>query len=128
MARAMPRARSLSRLMNRTTPPATRTDHSHFTSKARIWATTVEPTSAPSIMASAVDRAIRPRPANEPTISAVAVLDCRRLVTANPLKKAEAVLCDDSATKRRSSEPSARTTPVRTMRTPHTSSATLPIN
>jgi hypothetical protein len=56
------------------------------------------------------------------------VLDCNRLVTATPLANAEAVLWDDKPTKRRSSGPIARTTPVRTMRTPQTRSATLPIS
>jgi drug/metabolite transporter (DMT)-like permease len=62
------------------------------------------------------------RPAKEPTMSAVAVLDCTRLVTASPLAKAETTLWDES------SDPRARTMPVRTMRTPQTSSATLPIS
>src|SRR6476619_2864632 len=51
--RATPRARSASVDMNSSTPSATSTVHSHFTSSENTCATTAEPTSAPRMTAPA---------------------------------------------------------------------------
>ena len=61
---------------------------SHCTSRERTWATSVVPMSAPSITASAGAVSTRPRPANEATTRAVAVLLCRMPVTPMPARSA----------------------------------------
>ena len=86
--RATPRARSASVDMNTSTPSATSTVHSHFTSNENTCATIAEPTSAPSMTASASGSAIRPRAANEASSSVVAVELCRMPVTPMPARKA----------------------------------------
>jgi hypothetical protein len=86
----------------------------------------VVPMSAPSMMAKAIDSGINPRPAKEETSSEVAVLDCRRPVMAMPPRNAVTRLREQAAMARRKVAPKARVSPVRTMRTPHSSSATLP--
>ena len=86
--RATPRARSASVDMNTSTPIATSTVQSHFTSKENTCATIAEPTSAPRMTASASGSAIRPRPANEASSIVVAVELCRMPVTPIPARNA----------------------------------------
>ena len=86
--RATPRALSASVDMNTSTPMATSTLHSHFTSSENTCATIAEPTSAPSTTASASGSAIRPRAANEASSIVVAVELCRMPVMPTPAKNA----------------------------------------
>ena len=86
--RATPRARSASVDMNSSTPSATSTVHSHFTSSENTCATTAEPTSAPRMTASASGSAISPRAANEASSKVVAVELCSTPVTPMPAQKA----------------------------------------
>ena len=108
------------------TPAPIRSGDTQPRSNDRTWAAMVVPISAPSMTAKAIDSGISPRPAKEETSSDVAVLDCRRPVTAMPPRKAVTRLREQAAMARRSAAPKARVSPVRTMRTPHSSSATLP--
>ena len=102
------------------------TGASHCRSSDSTWATSVVPTSAPSITASAGAVSTRPRPANEATTKAVAVLLCRTPVTPMPASSAAKRLLSETRSRWRNSAPNARCTPVRTMRMPHSSSATAP--
>ena len=86
--RAMPRVLSASDAMKVKTPTPTSSVHSHLMSKEKICAAIEEPTSAPSITASAIGSAIRPRPAKEASRSAVAVELCRMPVTPMPARNA----------------------------------------
>ncbi len=54
------------------------------------------------------------------------MLDCRRPVMARPPAKAVNRLREQAPMARRNAAPKARVSPVRTMRTPHSSKATLP--
>ena len=72
--------------MNTSTPSATSTVHSHFTSSENTCATMAEPTSAPSTTASAIGSAIRPRAANEASSIVVAVELCRMPVMPTPAR------------------------------------------
>ena len=126
--RAMPRALSACEDMKVNTPTATRIVHSHLMSKEKICAATDEPTSAPSMTASASGSAIKPRPAKEASSKAVAVELCRMPVTPMPERNALMRVRVRVATTRRSAAPKARIMPVRTMRTPQSRSATLPRN
>ena len=123
-----PRWRALSCSLDRKamTPAPISSGDTQPRSNDRTWAAMVVPISAPSMMAKAIDSGIRPRPAKEETSSEVAVLDCSRPVTAMPPRKAVKRLREQAAMARRSAAPKARVSPVRTMRTPHSSSATLP--
>ena len=90
-------------------------------------AASVVPTSAPSMTAKAMESGISPRPAKDERSSAVAVLDCSRPVMAMPPRNAVKRLREQAAMACRSVAPKARVRPVRTMRTPHSSKATLPM-
>jgi len=113
--------------MKVSTPTPTSNDHSHLMLNENACAAMVEPTSAPSITASAIGSAINPRAANEASSNAVAVELCSRPVRptreTNPLPRP--ITCVVST--RRSAAPNARVMPVRTMRTPQSRSATLPM-
>ena len=124
--RAMARGLSASVAMNRITPAPTSTDHSQVMLNENTCAAMVEPTSAPSITASAIGSAISPRAANEASSSAVAVELCSRPVRPTPATNALPRPVTRVAMMRRSAAPNARVMPVRTMRTPHSSSATPP--
>ena len=87
----------------------------------------VVPTLAPSMMASAGTRLTTPSAASEAVISPVAVLDCSSAVIPRPAPKAVKRLPSALPRKRRKSGPNARSTPLRTMCRPHSSSATPPI-
>ena len=108
------------------TPTAIISGDSQRRSNDSTCEVSVVPTLAPSITERAMDRAIRPRPANEATSRAVAVLDCSRPVMPRPPAKAVKRLREQAAMPRRSAAPKARVRPVRTMRTPHSSKVTLP--
>ena len=86
----------------------------------------VLPRSAPSMTASAGAVSTRPRPANDATTSAVAVLLCRMRGDASPARKAVRRLRSEIRSRCRRSAPNTRMMPVRTMRVPHSSSATAP--
>ena len=124
--RATPRARSASIDMKMSTPSATSTVQSHFTSSEKTCATSAEPTSAPSTTASAIGSAISPRAANEASSMVVAVELCRIPVMPTPAMNPPMRVRAYVEIARRSCEPNARVMPVRTMRTPQSSSATLP--
>ncbi len=97
---------------------------SHDRSKDSRTVTSAVPTSAPSITASAGAVPINPCPANDATISAVAVLLWISPVTPSPAKNADA-RCDTLRRRtRRRFPPYSRRMPVRTMCVPHTSSDT----
>ncbi len=66
--------------------------HSHLTSNAKTCATRVVPTSAPSMIASAIGSVSRPRPVNEASSSAVAVALCSTPATPMPVPNATARL------------------------------------
>src|SRR4051812_18902087 len=123
-----PRWRGLSSSVDRNamTPAPINSGETQPRSNERIWAAIVVPTSAPSMTARAIDSGISPRAAKEETNSEVAVLDCSRPVTAMPPAKAVMRLREQVAMARRRVAPKARVRPVRTMRTPHSSKATLP--
>ena len=108
------------------TPAAIISGESQPRSNDRTCAVRVVPTLAPSMTASAIGSGIRPRPAKEETSSEVAVLDCSRPVRPMPPRKAVKRFLEQAAMARRSAAPKARVRPVRTMRTPHSSRATLP--
>ncbi len=76
------------------------------------------PTSAPSITASACAVPIKPCPANEATISAVAVLLWISAVMPTPAKNARTGLATLIRRKRRKLLPYRRRMPVRTMCVP----------
>ena len=120
------RSRSPDAAWNSTTPSSRPTAHSHLISNANACATSVVPRSAPSITASATGRVTRPRPANEASSSAVAVALCRTAVMPRPAAKARNRSAEACASSDRSGPPNARVKPVRTMRTPQSSSATAP--
>jgi hypothetical protein len=109
------------------TPAAIISGETHVRSNDRTWAVRVVPTLAPSMTASAIDSVISPRPAKEASRSAVAVLDCSTPVRARPPPNAVKRLREQAPIARRSAAPKARVRPVRTMRTPHSSRATLPM-
>ena len=87
----------------------------------------VVPTLAPSMMASAGTRLTTPSAASEAVISPVAVLDCSSAVRPRPAAKALKRLPSALLKVRRRSGPNARSTPLRTICRPHSSSATPPI-
>ena len=97
---------------------------SHDKSSENTTAITLEPTSAPSITASAAGSAIRPWPTKEDTISAVAVLDCTTAVTPTPESAAVTGVRTLRAMIWRRLAPNTRKMPVRTSWVPQTSSAT----
>src|SRR6185295_4051569 len=93
---------------------------SHDRSNDSRTVTSAVPTSAPSMTARAGAVPISPWPANDATISAVAVLLWIRPVTPSPAKNAEA-RCDTLLrSTRRRSPPYRRRMPVRTMCVPQT--------
>ena len=108
------------------TPPAIIRGETQPSGKDRICAVSVVPTLAPSITARPIESEISPRPANEASSRAVAVLDCRTPVSTTPPAKAENRLREQAPMARRKLAPKARVRPVRTMRTPHSSRHTLP--
>src|SRR6185369_6472358 len=108
------------------TPAAIISGDSQPRLKERTWDVRVVPTLAPSMTASAIDSGINPRPANEASSNAVAVLDCSSPVRPRPPAKAVKRFLEQAPMTRRSDAPNARVSPVRTMRTPHSSRATLP--
>ena len=124
-----PRWRALSDWPDRKeiTPIATINGDSQERSNERTCEVSVVPILAPSMTAMAIDRVINPRPAKEATSSAVAVLDCRIAVRATPPPKAANLFFEQAPITRRKVAPNARVRPVRTMRTPHSRSATAPI-
>ncbi len=124
--RPTPFARSVPRERKTTTPKAAKTGQSEAILNASSCAAIVVPTSAPNITASAADSPISPRPAKEPTIIATAVLDCSITAAITPLPNALQRLRKADVSSRRNSGPSARVTPVRTIRMPQISNATLP--
>ena len=126
--RATPRALSASVDRNVNTPNATSNVHSHLMSNEKACAAIDEPTSAPSMTASASGSAIRPRPAKEASRRAVAVELCRMPVTPMPARNALMRVRVRVEMIRRSVAPKARIIPVRTIRTPQSRSATLPRN
>jgi hypothetical protein len=120
--------RSLVAVLNRITPTNSPAAQSHLMSKAKTCATSVVPTSAPSMMASAMGSVTRPRPAKDDSSRAVAVELCTMPVTPMPVAKAVMRSRDARASMARSVAPKVRVRPVRTMRTPHSRSATAPSN
>src|SRR6476620_11526007 len=97
---------------------------SHDRSNDSNTVTNAVPTSAPSMTASAGAVPMSPCPANDATISAVAVLLWISPVTPRPAKNAEA-RCDTlRRSTRRRSPPYMRRMPVRTMCVPQTRSDT----
>ena len=85
---------------NNTTPQNSSSGDSHDRSKENTCTIKLVPTSAPSMMASADAVAIRPRPANEVAITAVAVLLCTSPVTPSPARTAVKrllTLCDKTS-------------------------------
>ena len=105
-------------------PVKIRSGASHDRSNDSRTVTSAVPTSAPSITASAGAVPIKPWPANDATISAVAVLLWMRPVTPNPAKKAEPRFDTLRRSTRRRLPPYMRRMPVRTMCVPHTRSDT----
>ena len=124
-----PRWRILSELLDRKaiTPVAIMSGETQVRSNDRTCAVSVVPTLAPSMTASAIESGMRPRPANDASSSAVAVLDCSTPVRPRPPANAVKRLREHAPIARRSAAPKARVRPVRTMRTPHSSRATLPM-
>ncbi len=78
------------------------------------------------MMASAAPAPTTLREAKDEVMSAVALEDCSRMVAPSPPKKALKRLPIALPRKLRSWLPNARSTPVRTMRKPHRSSAAAP--
>jgi hypothetical protein len=93
----------------------------------RTWTSSVVPTLAPSMIASAGTRLTRPSVVNELVISAVAVLLCNSAVKPTPAPKAEKRFRNAPPSSVRRSEPNARKMPLWTMCRPHSSNATPPI-
>lgn len=125
---ARPRSRRIEvlALVKPKTPRKISSGESQETSIDSSTATSAVPTSAPSITASAGTVATRPRSAKDATMSAVAVLLCNSAVTPSPVPNERSRLLMARPSMRRRSAPKARMTPVRTMRSPHSSRATPP--
>src|SRR5215208_5267251 len=114
---------AFSTAMKAITPAMSSTGTRPERSKARACTTRVEPTSAPSITASAAESAISPRSANDTTMSPVADELCTALATPMPARQARSGLAVACATARRKRSPKARSTPVRTIRVAQSRSA-----
>jgi hypothetical protein len=110
----------------RAKPVMTATGDSQRRSMARSWAATAVPTSAPSITARAAARPIIRRSAKAPVMIAVAVELCSGTVMKRPAAAALKRLPAARRSTLRKDEPSARLTPVRTMRTPQSKRAMPP--
>src|SRR5215203_6023355 len=117
---------AFSNAMKAITPAMSSTGTRPERSKARACTTRVEPTSAPSITASAAESAISPRSANDTTMSPVADELCTALATPMPARQARSGLAVACATARRKRSPKARSTPVRTIRVAQSRSAMPP--
>ncbi len=94
-----------------------------WTSTDRSAATVAVPRFAPSITACAIGAVMMPRAANEPVMTAVAVLDCRPSVASRPQSAATTRLLVAREIHCRNVAPKARMTPVRISRRPQSSSA-----
>ncbi len=112
-----PRSRLRARRLRRkaATPRTNRIGAAALTSKERTCAIRVVPTLAPSMTASAGTRSTSPPAANDVTISAVAVLLWRSVVTPSPARKAVMRLPSAVLSTRRRSDPKALTVPLCTM-------------
>ena len=102
------------REMNITTPTKISSGDSHDRSNEKTTAIIAEPTSAPSITASAAPVATRPLPTKLATIRQVAVADCTRLVTPRPASRARSRLLKLRDSTPRRFSPATRSMPVRT--------------
>ena len=125
--RPMARVRLVPPIRNTTKPMRNNTGAKAEISNDRNCTISVVPTLAPSMMASAGTRLTTPSAASEAVISPVAVLDCNSAVRPRPATNAVKRLRSALSRKRRKFGPKARSTPVRTMWSPHSSSATPPI-
>jgi hypothetical protein len=110
-----------------TTPTMNRAGAIAEMSKEKSCTMRVVPTLAPSMMASAGTRLTSPSAASDVVISPVAVLLCSSAVRSMPAPNALKRLFSALPRKRRRSWPNARNTPLRTICSPHSSSATPPI-
>ncbi len=108
------------RAMNSTTPTKMNSGDSHDKSRENTTAMRLVPISAPSMAASADGKDISPWPTKEPTISAVAVLDCTSAVTPIPASMAASRLLTLLANMLRKLVPKTRRMPVRTSCVPQT--------
>lgn len=77
------------RARKKTTPKKMASGESHERSSENTCAMSAEPTSAPSMIASAGGRAMRFCETKELVMRAVALEDCTRLVTPRPARNAE---------------------------------------
>src|SRR5271168_792873 len=127
VTRPRSRVRVLPPRLNAITPASSRTGVTAVILNDRICTTSVVPTLAPSMTASAGTRSRVPPVTNDAAINPVAVLLCRRAVTKAPARNARNLLCRAIPSRRRRSAPNARTTPLWTMCNPQSSSATPPI-
>ncbi len=109
------------------TPATRKTGAAPATSKESACTTSVVPTFAPSMTASAETSPSIPSALKEVIMSAVAVLLWRSAVTPTPAKKAATRWPSATRRKRRRSAPNARTSPLCTMWSPHRRSATPPM-
>ncbi len=121
--RPMRPAALFSRDTNITTPAKISSGDSHDRSSENTTVIRLEPTSAPSITASAAAVVTSPLSTKEVTIRQVAVLDCTRLVTPRPATAAGTRRLKLPASTLRRFSPHTRSTPVRTICVAHTSSA-----
>ncbi len=108
---------------NRQTPSSVSSGDSQERSRVSTRAISAVPTSAPSMIASAVGSAIRPWATKEMASSAVALLLCTSAVTPMPAPKASGALPMLWPSARRRCEPYTRMIPVRTICVPQTSRA-----
>src|SRR5580765_2469915 len=109
--------------MNSTTPLKISSGESHDRSNENTTVIRLVPTSAPSITARPAAMPTSPLPTKDEMITAVAVLDCTRQVTASPAAIDVKRLLRLLASTRRRFSPKIRITPVRTMFLPQTSNA-----
>ena len=109
--------------MKSTTPTKISNGESQDKSKENTTAIRLVPISAPSITERPAAKPTNPLPTKDEMITAVAVLDCTRPVTASPATTDLKRLLRLLASTRRKFSPNIRITPVRTMLVPHTRSA-----